>query len=320
MGEVELRWLIAGIGIIILILIWLWGNRQQPKERLEPRADNPRSPADEPRLDTEPTATEAGAADYRFGEFGRITPDHHLADKVLVDVEIKPVNRSISAAGKAAAPLEKTEPESDRGESLPEYNREVEIAVSKPRLEPPRLQASRQGMEEPPAIAPLPEEAAEPEEPLAPAAPAVRPAGEPSRLTLLLTIMAPPGRPFRGPSILMAAQELKLKLHKSGVFDYFPTGEIKDKPVFGVAHLWEPGIFELDTIGKLSTPGLLMFMNLPGSMAPVQATDKMIQVARQLAQKLGGTVCNQQRERMTTQAFMKMRSAAAEFEQQLGLR
>ena len=119
---------------------------------------------------------------------------------------------------------------------------------------------------------------------------------------------------------MMAAQELKLKLHKSGVFDYFPTGEIKDKPVFGIAHLWEPGIFELDTVGTLSTPGLLMFMTLPGSMAPVLAVDKMILIARQLAQKLGGTVCNQQRERMTTQAFMKMRTAAAGFEQQPGLR
>jgi cell division protein ZipA len=320
MGEVELRWLIAGVGIIILILIWLWGSRQQPKERLEPRTGNPHSPANEPRLETEPTATEAGVADYRFGEFGRITPDHHLADKVLVDVEIKPVNRSTPATDKAAAPLEKVEPGSDWRKSLPEHNREAEVAVLQPGPEPPLFQTSGQEVEETPAIAPLPEEATEPEEPVAPTAPTIGSAGEPSRLTLLLTIMAPPGRPFRGPSILMAAQELRLKLHKSGVFDYFPTGEIKDKPVFGLAHLWEPGIFELDTIGKLSTPGLLMFMNLPGSMAPVQATDKMIQTARQLAQKLGGTVCNQQRERMTTQAFMKMRSAAAEFEQQMGLR
>jgi cell division protein ZipA len=320
MGEVELRWLIAGVGIIILILIWLWGNRQQPKERLEPRADNSRSPANEPRLETEPTATETGVVDYRFGELGRITPDHHLADKVLVDVEIKPVNRSTAATGQAAVSLEKAEPESDRRESFPEHRREAEVAVLQPSPEPSLLQASEQEVEETPAIAPLPEEAAEPEEPVASSVSTVEPAGGLPRLTLLLTILAPPGRPFRGPSILMAAQELKLKLHKSGVFDYFPNGEIKDKPVFGVAHLWEPGTFELDTIGKLSTPGLLMFMNLPGSMAPVLATDKMIQMARQLAQKLGGTVCNQQRERMTTQAFMKMRSAAAELEQQLGLR
>ncbi|MFO1430192.1 MAG: cell division protein ZipA C-terminal FtsZ-binding domain-containing protein [Candidatus Competibacteraceae bacterium] len=320
MGEVELRWLIAGVGIIILILIWLWGNRQQPKERLEPRADNPHSPENEPRLETESTATETGVADYRFGEFGRITPDHHLADKVLVDVEIKPVDRSTSAAGKAAAAVEKVEPESDRRESLAEHHRETEVAVPPPGTEPASLQASEPWEEETPTLILRPEEAAGPEEPVAPAAPTIEPVDERPRLTLVLTIMAPPGRPFRGPSILMAAQELRLKLHKSGVFDYFLNGQIKDKPVFGVAHLWEPGTFELDTIGKLSTPGLLIFMSLPGSMAPVPATDKMIQIARQLAQKLGGTVCNQQRERMTTQAFMKMRSAAAELEQQLGLR
>jgi cell division protein ZipA len=296
MGEVELRLLILAVGVIILILIG-WGSRPRPKERLEPRADNPRSPENEPHLDT---------------ELGRITPDHHLADKVLVDVEIGPVRRSGPAGGEAAAAVEKPEPAFGRREIFPDRYRKAGVTVQEVELEPPPLQESRQGMEAAPAaMAPPPEQPVEPMPP---------PQGEPSRLTLLLTVMAPPGRPFRGPSILMAAQELKLKLHKSGVFDYFPTGEIRDKPVFGVAHLWEPGTFELDTIGTLSTPGLLMFLNLPGSMAPVQAVDRMIQVARQLAQKLGGTVCNQQRERMTTQAFMKMRNAAAEFEQQLGLR
>jgi cell division protein ZipA len=204
-------------------------------------------------------------------------------------------------------------PESDRREMFPDWNREAGVVVQETKPEPP-LQPSGQGAEEAPLVAPPLEE---PVEPILEAAP---PGSGETGLTVLLTVMAPPGRLFRGPSILMAAQELKLKLHKSGVFDYFPRGEIRDKPVFGVAHLWEPGTFELDTIGKLSTPGLLMFMSLPGSMAPVDAVDKMIQTARQLAQKLGGTVCNDRRERMTNQAFMKIRNAAAELEKQLGLR
>jgi len=308
MGEVELRWLIAGVGIIILILIWLWGSRKQPGEGEVEQADNLRSPDRQPRLDTERTADAAAATSYHFGGLGSITPEHHLADKVLVDVEITPVSRSISAE-EAAAAVE--QPEVDRQDVFP--GSEAAAVLEAEAVEPEPLPETERESPEP--ALPL-----FPVEPVETTPTETRTAGDANALTVLLTVIAPPGRPFRGPSILMAAQELKLKLHKSGVFDYFPRGEIRDKPVFGVAHLWEPGTFELDTIGKLSTPGLLMFMNLPGSTAPVDAVDKMIQTARQLAQKLGGTVCNDRRERMTNQAFMKLKSAAADLEKRLGSR
>ena len=306
MGEVELsdfelRLLILGVGIIILILIWLWSRRAQiKKQRREQQLRTAaHSPENEPTLDTrqEPDAEAAG---YQFGDFGHITPDHHLADKVLVDVEITPVSRSGTqpTARSSAAPAQEPRPAAavplgalqERAEEVPAPRRQESLTA--------------------PA-----EAAVQAESPAAGEA-----GGAQAQLTILLTVTAPPARPFRGASILLAAQELKLKLHKNGVFDYFPGGELKGRPVFSIAHLREPGTFALDSIGKLSTPGLLLFMQLPGAVAPVKGVDMMIQTARQLAQRLGGTLCNERRERMTAQGFIKLRNDAAEFERQLGLK
>jgi cell division protein ZipA len=299
MGEVELRWLIAGVGMIILILIWLWGSRAQLKKQRreqQPSAED-RSPENEPTLDTAQAAPDAEAMEYRFGEFGHITPDHHLADKALVDVEIVPVQRSV--AGSAASGRE-SRPEIALRQAVVQEPAE-EIAIHRERY---KAQVESVETTSEPAGQVQSRETAD----------------EQSKLTIVLTVTAPPGRPFRGASILLAAQELKLKLHKNGIFDYFPDDQAKGKPIFGIGHLREPGTFALDTIGKLFTPGLLMFMNLPGSMAPVEAVDRMVLTARQLAQKLGGTVCNEHRDRMTAQSLTRLRNDAAEFEKRLGLK
>jgi cell division protein ZipA len=137
-------------------------------------------------------------------------------------------------------------------------------------------------------------------------------------MTVLLTVVAPAERPFRGTSILLAAQELKLRLHRSGVFDFFAEARDPTLPVFRIAHLREPGTFQLDNMGKLATPGLLVFMQLPGPLSPMHAMDQMLDVARQLGRKLGGTLCDEKRQRLSTAAILKLREEVADYEGRLG--
>jgi cell division protein ZipA len=139
------------------------------------------------------------------------------------------------------------------------------------------------------------------------------------KMTVILMIMAAPGTLFQGSSILLAIQEQKLKL-RDGIFECFPDGQAQGKSLFGVGHLLEPGTFELETINNLNTPGLIIFMQLPGPLEPVQATHHLVTVAKTLADKLGGRVCDEHRNKITAQGFSKMQSDAAEFQRQLRLR
>jgi cell division protein ZipA len=144
---------------------------------------------------------------------------------------------------------------------------------------------------------------------------------EEPKMTVILMIMAGPGKMFQGSSILLAIQEQKLKL-REGVFECFPEsqGQGQGKSLFGVGHLLEPGTFDLETINNLNTPGLIIFMQLPGPLEPVQATHRLVTVAKTLADKLGGRVCDERGNKITAQGFSKMESDAAEFQRQLRLR
>jgi FtsZ-interacting cell division protein ZipA len=179
---------------------------------------------------------------HEFGDLGYLTPDHHLADKALVDVEIRKIHR-----------------ESDSRSALTKTGADTE---SEPHVSP----------------TPDPE--------------------KPPQMTVVLTVMAPPHRPFSGSRILAITEELQFRLGASGLFERFPDGEADaDAPVFSLAHLREPGSFDLQTLHELRTPGLLLFMNLPGPLEGTQALNLLVLTADQWAQKLAGVICDGRRNR-----------------------
>ena len=133
-------------------------------------------------------------------------------------------------------------------------------------------------------------------------------------MTVLLSVMAPPNKTFDGIQILEAAQEANLKLNKRGTLDCFAETEAGPRRLFRVGHLKEPGIFSLQSIDTLKTPGLLLFMSLPGPVETVAGVDLLIAVAGQLAESLGGAVCDERHNKLSAQAMVHLRSEAAEFQ------
>jgi cell division protein ZipA len=87
------------------------------------------------------------------------------------------------------------------------------------------------------------------------------------------------------------------------------------KTVFSVGHLREPGVFNDKTLDGLSTPGLLLFMHLPGPLPATEAVRMMFGVAGQLAEKLGGKVCDEQGQRFTSEGYIELHKQASQFDQ-----
>lgn len=137
-------------------------------------------------------------------------------------------------------------------------------------------------------------------------------------LHIVLTVMADPGARFTGMELLMAAHDLGLKFSKQGLFDGYVNGEVRGKPVFSIANVIEPGVFPPDDVQQLSTPGLLLFMKLPGSVAePLPSLELMLSQARRLAAKLGGTLCDEQRRRLNPDGIGELRSRVTDFQRRL---
>jgi cell division protein ZipA len=135
-----------------------------------------------------------------------------------------------------------------------------------------------------------------------------------SKITVALTVMAPRKRLFIGADIQAAAEEAGLQLSTTGLFERYLTTElysIRGTSVFSLAHLRKPGSFDLKTLASLSTPGLLLFSNLPGSFNSIEVLDLLMLTAYQLARRLSGSICDENCHRLTNKYLLDLKDQVA---------
>ena len=267
----QLHWLLIGLAVMVGLLIW-WLLARRPGD-----LSRRRRLGKEPPLFSEAGQTNGELREGRNYSHPAITPEHHLADKYLVDVEISPIDRRSAAS---------TDPTWQVAES-----------TSPPaRLEPEwgLVSESEAALAESAALA---TDAA------------------PSTLTVALTVLAPAGRDFVGTEIQRIAEELELRLGAHGMFERFPSQMGADAvPVFSLAHLRKPGAFDPATLAQLTTPGLLLFMRLPGPLGGSEALDLLVISADHLVRNLGGHLGDARHQRLTNAKLLQLHEQVAEFE------
>lgn len=137
---------------------------------------------------------------------------------------------------------------------------------------------------------------------------------EGERLNVVLTIMAAEDRHFSGHELARVAGELSLRKGRDGTLDCYPDEQARGRPVFSLANVLEPGVFDWPNFESLRTPGLVAFMRLPGPVSAPVALDLMLSVTGRVADLLGGVLCDDRRNRLTTQGREHLRSEVSEFE------
>ena len=110
---------------------------------------------------------------------------------------------------------------------------------------------------------------------------------------------------------VLALRKAGLEHGKYGIFHY-PLSDNEREPEFSVASLMEPGSFDLTNLKVTSLPGMSFFMILPGLGDPVNHFDRMVSIARTLAQSLNaelfdehGSSWNIQRERYVREEIIE---------------
>jgi len=129
--------------------------------------------------------------------------------------------------------------------------------------------------------------------------PAVLPGEE---LVVVLSIMAREGRQFSGMDILDTLLANGFAHGEMAIFHYFNDNADKH-PVFSLTNAVEPGTFDMDTIEALRTPGLSLFMQLPGALDARTAFELMLEKGRALASDLQGELCDETRSVLTMQTI-----------------
>ena len=110
---------------------------------------------------------------------------------------------------------------------------------------------------------------------------------------------------------VLALRKAGLEHGKYGIFHY-PLADNAREPEFSAASLIEPGSFDLTNLKVTSLPGMSFFMILPGFGDPVSRFDRMVGLARTLAQSLSaelfdehGSSWNIQRERYVREEIIE---------------
>lgn len=77
--------------------------------------------------------------------------------------------------------------------------------------------------------------------------------------------------------------------------------------LFSVANMVEPGTFNPPAMDDFTTPGLTLFMCLPGPIQGSEALDQLVKTARHLATTLGGELQDQHHQTMVKASFSRLR-------------
>ena len=330
----ELRPLIAIVGLLVVVggllfgfarlrgwrLEW-WDRFFSPGRRKGSRSAAGESPAARP---ADPAAEPAGgphassAAGSR--ESGRAEPGRAGAAsgrQTIIDLDFLPLLDPEDAV--RAAPLDR---ELDMGD-LGSVRTDGEDAIRPPRTRAAPAEPVRARGATAPAAAPAAgrrpaskprrsDGAGDPRAASGQAAPAANAEGP--ELLIVLTIITPDERDLTGPVIRDALAAFNLSPAGDGMFHHYGNrhGPMRE-PVFSVANVLEPGVFDFSAMDTVATPGLCLFMHRPGPLPAAVAFDLMLDVGTRLSRDLEAVLCDDQRCRLTAQATQALRERVVHF-------
>jgi cell division protein ZipA len=87
-----------------------------------------------------------------------------------------------------------------------------------------------------------------------------------------------------------------------------------NQPLFSMVNMVKPGSFDPATIHELQTPGISLFMQLPGPSDASDAFNEMLQTAHRMAEVLEARLCDRRRQPMTEAVAEEYRNIAASFD------
>lgn len=144
------------------------------------------------------------------------------------------------------------------------------------------------------------------------------PTGEES--LFLLHVATRDGEFFDGPDIHAALKAQKLEFGQHDIYHRLTEANGVPESVYSVANILKPGYLDPGEEDHLRTPGLALFLLLPGPIEGVRAMRDMLDTAHALAEALDGEVLDDKRTLLTPQTTQYMLDRVAELDRQRRVR
>jgi cell division protein ZipA len=134
----------------------------------------------------------------------------------------------------------------------------------------------------------------------------VREAAQHERIVTLY-VVAQDGYVLQGPELLVAGEKAGLVHGDLGIFHRLVDSKPELGPVFSMANMVRPGVFDLARMDQFTTPGVVLFMTLPGPLSALDAWDMMLPAATRFSELLGAQLLDDQRSPLGRQRIAALR-------------
>ncbi len=134
--------------------------------------------------------------------------------------------------------------------------------------------------------------------------------GAPDKV-IVINVMAQQGEFFKGPALVDAIQASGIRYGDMQIFHHSANGV----SLFSLVNMVKPGVFDLDSLDEVVTPGVSLFIQMPNAQSDgLAAFDIMLTTAQQLAKRLRGELRDETRSVLTHSAIDHIRQQVAEYD------
>lgn len=122
---------------------------------------------------------------------------------------------------------------------------------------------------------------------------------------IALTVLGKNGRFFRGTELNQAFMDHDLRFGDMSIFHRHSDAAGNGEVLFSVANALKPGTFDPQRMESFNTPGISLFMTVPGPEDPALAFQLMVHTAEHIALALNGDVHDASRKPYSAQARLQ---------------
>ncbi|NKI36267.1 cell division protein ZipA [Wenzhouxiangella sp. XN79A] len=309
MDSTSLRLTLILIGLVILALIWFL-HKPDGRGRSPGATRRDGQKRQEPALDpaNEPSTVETGD---RSGHDSDDGPPGEPRQTQLPDLGSEAPDWSIDSPRRTDARRTRVAPE-----AAPKTTAKAEPRLE-PTIETARGPDSGDGKRvEPrwPGDEPEPDSGSDADAPRVRTAPSA--GGEPPKVVTLY-LRARGERLISGLTLLDSAIKAGLRFGEMKIFHRRHQGA--SKPVFSMANITRPGSFDPSGWNLFETPGVTLFMTLPGPVSALDAWDAMLATGQRLSELLEADLMDDSQCLLTRQRISQIREDMREFDRKAGL-
>ena len=134
---------------------------------------------------------------------------------------------------------------------------------------------------------------------------------------IVINLMAKAGEVFQGPALFKALTSCGFRHGDMDIFHRYEQHVGRGSLLFSAVNVVEPGTFDPEAMEDFTTPGICMFLKLPGPKRSMHSFDLMVDCGRKIATLLGGVMKDEHHSAITQQTVEHYRQRVLDFDRKM---